>query len=222
MLVFFSAGWVVSVWWANLDSLAQGWARMFEFHWEKTQTSELNHKRFLPRSHPQTWRHRWELSVTPERLRFTLRVKNKSEAPSPRTEVRLQAAEAHHRDLQARGSAVISRRPGGPRRQQRGTQRGAQRGAKASAEFAHGSHLGERGVLGLGPWTLFIFLDWRKLLNDASIYFTVCLWIQRQTETEKGFKQPLYFNPTSTFWDTEHCLTFMNTWHCDCALVSYI
>lgn len=185
MLIFFSVGWVVNVWWANLESLAQDWACMFEFHWEKTQTSEQNHKRFLPRSHRQTWRHRWdilELSVKPERLRFTLRVKTHKGAPSPRTEVRLQAAEAHHRDLQTRGSAVVSRRPGGPGRQQRGTQRGAQGGAKASAEFAQGSHLGERGVLSLGPWTLFIFLDGRKLLNDASIYFAVCLRSQRQTE----------------------------------------
>lgn len=104
-----------------------------------------------------------------------------AEGSSPRTEVRLQAAEAHHGDLQAGGSAVIPHRPDGPRRQQRRTQRGAQGGAKASVQFAHGGHLGERGVLTLGPWTLFIFLDGWELLNDASINFTVCLRSQTHT-----------------------------------------
>lgn len=70
---------------------------------------------------------------------------------SPWAEVRLHAAEAHHRDLQAGGLAVVAQRSEGPRRQQWGAQRGAQGGAQASAQPAEGRHLRVRGVLALGP-----------------------------------------------------------------------
>lgn len=69
----------------------------------------------------------------------------------PRAEVRLQAAEAHHGDLQAAGPAGIAGRSEGSRGQQRGAQRGAQGGAQASAKPAQGGHLGERGAFPLGP-----------------------------------------------------------------------
>lgn len=69
---------------------------------------------------------------------------------SPWAEVRLHAAEAHHRDLQAGGLAVVARRPEGSGQQQWRAQGGAQGGAQASAQPAEGGHLRVRGVLALG------------------------------------------------------------------------
>lgn len=99
---------------------------------------------------------------------------------SPRAEVRLQAAEAHHGDLQAGGPRGVARRSKGPLGEQRGAEGRAQWGAQASAQPAQGRHLGDRGVLPLGPRSLLHLLDGGELLGDLSVALAVRL---RSVET---------------------------------------
>lgn len=112
----------------------------------------------------------------------------------PRAEVRLHAAEAHHRDLQAGGPDRIACWSDSPRRQQWGAQRGAQGRAQASAQPAQGRHLGERGEFTLGPRSLLILLDGWKLLHDPSIALIVSLRSEREGRT----KQMIHLEQTET------------------------
>lgn len=97
----------------------------------------------------------------------------------PRAELWLQAAEAHHRDLQPWGPRVSACWSERSWRQQWRAQRRTQGGAQTPAQPAQGRYLRERWVFPLGPWSLFILLNGGKLFNDSSVALTVSLKCER-------------------------------------------
>lgn len=133
-------------------------------------------KQFRPNSHWGLFTSEW---TPPGESNAKYRVNKSVNGSLPRAEVRLQAAEAHNRDLQAGGPDGITCWPEGPRRQKRGAKRGAEGGTQAAAQPAKGWHLGQRGAFALGPWALLIFLNGRKLFHDSSITLTVSLMGQK-------------------------------------------
>lgn len=68
-----------------------------------------------------------------------------------------------------------------------------------------------------------LHLLWWKEASEWCFHLFHILPEESNTDrTDKVFKQPVHFSPTTVIWDTEDCLIFIYIWHCHCALLFYI